>query len=134
MHDIRPLIPLLLTAGILIGGNGLQGTFIALRGIEEGFSTFVIGMVGTGYFIGFVLGCVYITKIMRAIGHIRAFSALAAIASAASIMMVLLIDPISWFLMRLVQGICFSGLFAVVESWLNVRARSPSTASSISAR
>lgn len=132
MHDIRPLIPLLITAGILIGGNGLQGTFIALRGIEEGFSTSVIGMVGTGYFIGFVLGCVYITKIMRAIGHIRAFSALAAIASAASIMMVLVIDPISWFLMRLVQGICFAGLFAVVESWLNARVTNATRARTLS--
>ncbi|MDM7981236.1 MAG: MFS transporter [Rhizobium sp.] len=132
MHDIRPLIPLLITAGILIGGNGLQGTFIALRGIEEGFSTSVIGMVGTGYFIGFVLGCVYITKIMRAIGHIRAFSALAAIASAASIMMVLVIDPISWFLMRLVQGVCFAGLFAVVESWLNARVTNATRARTLS--
>ncbi|EKF58416.1 MFS permease [Agrobacterium albertimagni AOL15] len=132
MHDIRPLIPLLITAGILIGGNGLQGTFIALRGIEEGFSTSVIGMVGTGYFLGFVIGCVYITKVMRAIGHIRAFSALAAIASAASIMMVLVIDPISWFLMRLVQGICFAGLFAVVESWLNARVTNATRARTLS--
>lgn len=132
MHDIRPLIPLLITAGILIGGNGLQGTFISLRGIEEGFSTSVIGMVGTGYFLGFVIGCVYVTKIMRAIGHIRAFSALAAIASAASIMMVLVIDPISWFLMRLVQGICFAGLFAVVESWLNARVTNATRARTLS--
>ncbi|MDQ0421731.1 MFS family permease [Peteryoungia aggregata LMG 23059] len=132
MHDIRPLIPLLITAGILIGGNGLQGTFIALRGIEEGFSTSVIGMVGAGYFIGFVLGCVYVTKIMRAIGHIRTFSALAAIASAASIMMLLVIDPISWFLMRLVQGICFAGLFAVVESWLNARVTNATRARTLS--
>lgn len=132
MHDIRPLIPLLLTAGILIGGNGLQGTFISLRGIEEGFSTSVIGMVGTGYFIGFVIGCVYVTKIMRAIGHIRTFSALAAIASAASIMMLLVIDPISWFLMRLVQGICFAGLFAVVESWLNARVTNATRARTLS--
>ncbi|MGQ2969524.1 MAG: MFS transporter [Allorhizobium sp.] len=132
MQDIRPLIPLLITAGILIGGNGLQGTFIALRGIEEGFSTSVIGMVGAGYFIGFVFGCVYITKIMRAIGHIRAFSALAAIASAASIMMVLVIDPISWFLMRLVQGVCFAGLFAVVESWLNARVTNATRARTLS--
>lgn len=132
MHDIRPLVPLLITAGILIGGNGLQGTFISLRGIEEGFSTSVIGLVGTGYFIGFVIGCVYITKVMRAIGHIRAFSALAAIASAASIMMVLVIDPVSWFLMRLVQGICFAGLFAVVESWLNARVTNATRARTLS--
>ncbi len=36
MSTIRPLIPLLVTAGILIGGNGLQGTFIALRASQEG--------------------------------------------------------------------------------------------------
>lgn len=132
MHDIRPLIPLLITAGILIGGNGLQGTFISLRGIEEGFSTSVIGMVGTGYFLGFVIGCVYVTKVMRAIGHIRAFSALAAIASAASIMMVLVIDPISWFLMRFIQGVCFAGLFAVVESWLNARVTNATRARTLS--
>jgi MFS family permease len=132
MNDIRPLIPLLVTAGILIGGNGLQGTFISLRALDEGFSASVVGMIGTGYFIGFVIGCVYVTKIMRAIGHIRAFSALAAIASAASIMMVLVIDPVSWFLMRLVQGICFAGLFAVVESWLNARVTNATRARTLS--
>lgn len=132
MYDIRPLIPLLLTAGILIGGNGLQGTFISLRALEEGFSPSVIGMIGTGYFIGFVIGCIYVTKIMRAIGHIRTFSALAAIASAASIMMVMVIDPVSWFAMRLIQGICFAGLFAVVESWLNARVTNSTRARTLS--
>ncbi|UJW73255.1 MFS transporter [Rhizobium sp. SL42] len=132
MYDIRPLIPLLLTAGILIGGNGLQGTFISLRALEEGFSPSVIGMIGTGYFIGFVIGCIYVTKIMRAIGHIRTFSALAAIASAASIMMVMVIDPASWFAMRLIQGICFAGLFAVVESWLNARVTNSTRARTLS--
>ena len=33
MSSIRPLIPLLLAAGILLGGNGLQSTLIALRNI-----------------------------------------------------------------------------------------------------
>ena len=49
MSHIRPLIPLLVTAGILIGGNGLQGTYIALRGSAEGFSPSIIGMIGGGY-------------------------------------------------------------------------------------
>ncbi|MEK1927338.1 MAG: MFS transporter, partial [Rhizobium giardinii] len=112
MSQIRPLIPLLVTAGILIGGNGLQGTYISLRGLHEGFSTSLIGLIGTGYNIGFAIGCIYVTRILRSIGHIRTFSAMAAIASAASIAMVLLIDPWFWFLMRLVAGICFASLFA----------------------
>ncbi len=104
MHDIRPLIPLLVTAGILIGGNGLQGTFISLRALEEGFSASMIGVIGTGYNIGFAIGCIYVTRVIREIGHIRTFSALAAIASAASICMVLFIHPTSWFIMRLLQA------------------------------
>lgn len=132
MHDIRPLIPLLVTAGILIGGNGLQGTFISLRALEEGFSASMIGVIGTGYNIGFAIGCIYVTRVIREIGHIRTFSALAAIASAASICMVLVIHPTSWFIMRLLQGICFAGLFAVVESWLNARVDNSTRARTLS--
>ncbi|MBW8320264.1 MAG: MFS transporter, partial [Rhizobium sp.] len=132
MSSLRPLIPLLATAGILIGGNGLQGTFISLRALEEGFSTSMIGVVGTGYNIGFAIGCIYVTRLIRATGHIRTFSALAAIASAASILMLLFIDPTAWFLMRLVQGICFAGLFAVVESWLNAKVTNSTRARTLS--
>lgn len=132
MSTIRPLIPLLVTAGILIGGNGLQGTFIALRASQEGFSTSLIGFVGAGYSIGFAIGCIYVTRVLRAIGHIRTFSAMAAIASASAIAMVLLIDPIFWFAMRLVAGICFASLFATVESWLNASVTNANRARTLS--
>ncbi len=132
MSQIRPLIPLLITAGILIGGNGLQGTYISLRALQEGFSTSLIGLVGTGYNIGFAIGCIYVTRILRSIGHIRTFSAMAAIASAAAIAMVLFIDPWFWFLMRLVAGICFASLFATVESWLNARVTNDNRARTLS--
>ena len=132
MSTIRPLIPLLLTAGILIGGNGLQGTFIALRASQEGFSTSTIGFVGAGYSIGFAIGCIYVTRVLRAIGHIRTFSAMAAIASASAIAMVLLIDPLMWFVMRIVAGICFASLFATVESWLNASVTNANRARTLS--
>jgi MFS family permease len=132
MSTIRPLIPLLVTAGILIGGNGLQGTFIALRASDEGFSTSVIGFVGAGYSIGFAIGCIYVTRVLRAIGHIRTFSAMAAIASASAIAMVLVIDPVFWFLMRLVAGVCFASLFATVESWLNAAVTNANRARTLS--
>lgn len=132
MSTIRPLIPLLLTAGILIGGNGLQGTFIALRASQEGFSTSTIGFVGAGYSIGFAIGCIYVTRVLRAIGHIRTFSAMAAIASASAIAMVLLIDPLMWFVMRIIAGICFASLFATVESWLNASVTNANRARTLS--
>ena len=132
MSPIRPLIPLLIAAGILIGGNGLQGTFISLRASQEGFSTSLIGVIGAGYNIGFAIGCIYVTRILRSIGHIRTFSAMAAIASAAAIAMVLVIDPTFWFLMRLISGICFASLFATVESWLNAKVTNANRARTLS--
>jgi MFS family permease len=119
MSSIRPLIPLLIAAGILLGGNGLQGTLIALRGAAEGFSPALIGFMGTAYFGGFLLGCLVITRMMQAVGHVRCFAALAAIASAGTLMLVLVIDPLMWSAIRFVTGFCFAGLFTVMEAWLN---------------
>ncbi len=119
MSAIRPLIPLLIAAGILLGGNGLQGTLIALRGAQEGFSPAVIGFMGTAYFGGFLLGCLAIGRMMKAVGHVRSFSALAALASAGTLLLVLLIDPVAWSAIRFMTGFCFAGLFTIMESWLN---------------
>ncbi|SIP91008.1 Predicted arabinose efflux permease, MFS family [Rhizobium sp. RU35A] len=132
MSTIRPLVPLLVTAGILIGGNGLQGTFIALRGSAEGFSPSTIGLIGAGYSIGFALGCLYITRILRSIGHIRTFAAMAAIAASCSILMPLVIAPLFWTLMRFIIGLCVAGLFAVVESWINAKVTNENRARTLS--
>ena len=119
MSSVRPLIPLLVAAGFLLGGNGLQGTLIALRGAAEGFSPSVIGFMGTAYFGGFLLGCLAITAIMKSVGHVRSFAALAAVASAGTLLLVLVIDPLMWSLIRFATGFCFAGLFTTMESWLN---------------
>ena len=119
MSSIRPLIPLLLAAGILLGGNGLQGTLIALRGAHEGFSPALIGFMGTFYFIGFLIGCLTITPMMKAVGYVRSFATLAAIASAGTLILVLFIDPIVWTGVRFLSGFAFAGLFTVMEAWIN---------------
>jgi MFS family permease len=119
MSTLRPLVPLLVTAGILLGGNGLQGTLIALRGAMEGFQASTIGLTGTFYFMGFLLGCLAISHMMRAVGYVRSFSALAAIAAAGTLLLVLVIDPVVWMAIRFATGFCFAGLFTIMEAWLN---------------
>ena len=119
MSTLRPLIPLLITAGILLGGNGLQGTLIAMRGALEGFQASTIGFIGTFYFLGFLLGCLAISRMMRAVGYVRSFSALAAIAASGTLLLVLIIDPVMWSAIRFATGFCFAGLFTIMESWLN---------------
>lgn len=132
MSHIRPLVPLLVTAGILIGGNGLQGTYIALRGTAEGFSPSLVGMVGAGYSIGFAIGCIYVTRLLRGIGHIRTFSAMASVAAVAAIFMSMVIDPVFWFAMRFVTGIAVASLFATVESWINAKVTNENRARTLS--
>lgn len=119
MLSLRPLIPLLIAAGILLAGNGLFSTLIAVRGAEEGMSPAQIGWMGSTYFIGFLIGCIMVPKLLREVGHIRVFAALASIAASTTLLMVIVVDAYVWMAARLLIGICFSGLFTTIESWLN---------------
>ncbi len=123
MIKLGPLLPLLVAAGILLAGNGLQGTLTTLRAAEEGFDATFIGLMGTAYFGGFLLSCIVSPRLLKAVGHIRVFASLAAIASAASLLLVLMIDPAAWIVLRFVMGFSFCGLLMAVESWLNASAR-----------
>lgn len=118
------IFPLLISAGILLGANGLIGTLVAVRAAIEGFPDVSIGLMGTAYFIGFFGGCVATPKLIVRAGHIRVFAALSALAAIATLGFVLLFDVAVWILLRMVIGFAFSGLSMVVESWLNERAAS----------
>lgn len=119
MPNLRHLIPLLTAAGILLAGNGIQGTLITLRANLENFEPAIIGLLGTAYFAGFALSCLFTPRLIRSVGHIRVFAALATTASAGTLALVLLVDPYVWLMIRFTTGFCFSGLFMVMESWLN---------------
>jgi len=110
---------LLLGAGALNFGLGLQSSLLGLRGIEEGFSPILTGLIMSSYYAGFVLGGLYAPHLVNKVGHIRTFSALASLASAAALCHAVFVDPVSWALFRLLTGACFAGLSLVTESWLN---------------
>ncbi|MEM7025296.1 MAG: MFS transporter [Pseudomonadota bacterium] len=113
------LPPILISAAILVAGNGLMVTLIAVRASLEGFSPAIIGGLGTAYFVGFFGGCLLTANLIRRAGHIRVFAALAAIAAIAVLMMILVIDPWLWIAMRVLMGFASSGISMVLESWLN---------------
>lgn len=123
MISIGPLLPLFVAAGILLAGNGLQGTLTTLRASQEGFDATFIGLMGTAYFAGFLISCFISPRLLRGVGHIRVFAALAAVAASASLLLVMVIDPLMWIVLRFVMGFSFCGLFMAVESWLNETAR-----------
>lgn len=116
-----PITALLLGAAILLVGGGIQGLLIPVRAGLEGFAPQLIGLLSSGYSIGFVLGCLLAPHIVQRVGHIRTFAVLAAIASSLAIIFALAVNPITWIGLRIWSGFCFSGLFMVIESWLNER-------------
>lgn len=113
---------LLVAAGLLYTGNGLQSTLLAVRGGQEGFSPLIIGLVMSAYYLGFILGCRITSIFVANVGHIRVFTALASIASAAALAHALFVDPIFWMVLRVITGFCFAGVAMVAESWINERA------------
>ncbi|WP_300066830.1 MFS transporter [uncultured Ruegeria sp.] len=110
---------LLLGMGLLMVGNGLQGTLLGVRGDIEGFSTLEMSFVMSAYFVGFLGGSRLAPEMIRRVGHVRVFAALASFISAVMIMYPMLTDPIAWSLGRVVIGFCFSGVYVTAESWLN---------------
>lgn len=113
---------LLLGIGLLMLGNGLQGSLLSLRAHMEGFATPVTGIVMSGYYAGFLAGSTFAPAVVKRVGHIRVFAALSTLASAAVLLHTLFLDPITWTGLRLITGFCYAGLYVVAESWLNDRA------------
>ena len=119
-----PLSSLLSGVGLLVVGVGLLFSVVGLRAGVANFSGLTLGLVMSAYFAGFVLGTYVCPVVIRRVGHIRAFAAMASVASTMPILHALWIDPWFWGLLRLVTGICLVGLYMVVESWLNTLAPS----------
>lgn len=125
VRDPSPLLSvaaLLISVAFLVTGNGLQMMLLPLRGGAEGFSAVQLGLMGSGYYLGFVLGCLGTPRLLRRVGHIRTFAALVSIASAVALGYPMAVDPVLWAVLRLITGFCLAGLYLIVESWINDRA------------
>jgi len=119
---IRILAALLIAAFFLIAGNGLQGTLLAVRGNLEGFPLLMVGFLMSAYFAGFIGGCRIAPLMVKRVGHIRSFTALASIASAAALAYALAVYPAVWIGLRIITGFCMAGLYMIIESWINENA------------
>jgi len=119
---LAPVVPLFAGLALLMVGNGLLSSLVGVRADIAGFATVVIGVVMSMYYVGFLVGSLTIPRWLVSVGHIRVFAGLAALAAATALSYSLLVTPLAWALLRFVFGLCMSGLYVTVESWLNERA------------
>ncbi|WP_210545905.1 MFS transporter [Rhodoferax sp. PAMC 29310] len=121
---LMPLASLLSGVGMLVLATGLLFAAIGAQAGLADFPVLVTGLINSAYFAGFVFGTYACPEIIRRVGHIRAFAAMASIASTLPILHALWLNPWFWGSLRFVTGVCLVGLYIVVESWLNVVAHS----------
>lgn len=104
---------------LLMVGNGVQATLLGVRGALEEYDTGTMSIIMSGYFIGFLGGSKLAPQMIKRVGHVRVFAALASLISAVMILYAAFPSPIFWTLLRIIIGFCFSGVYVVAESWLN---------------
>ena len=117
-----PLFAIILGATILQVAHGVLGVIVPLQLRLAENSTFQIGIVVAAYSIGFLAGCFKSSEVVRPVGHIRAFSALAAIYTVSTVLFVATDSPMAWAALRMIGGFSAAGLFAVIESWVTDQA------------
>jgi MFS family permease len=102
--------------------NTLLAVVLPLSLALNGYSGTTAGLVVTGYGLGFLAGCVATPRLIRSVGHIRAFAVLAAVCSVTSMVFAVSEVVLLWFVLRVAMGFCQAGLFTVVEGWLSAAA------------
>lgn len=110
---------LLLGMCLMMVGNGLQGSLLAVRGEAAGFEALAMSVVMSSYFAGFLIASRVTPAMIRRVGHVRVFAALGSLVSAVLILYPVFPNPVAWSLERVLIGFCFCGVYVTAESWLN---------------
>ena len=126
MENIRstyaPLSAIFITNLLAYMASFILLTNVSIKASAAGFSTFVIGLTGAAYFVGYGVGCLISPVLIARVGHTRCFAALSGILASIALLMPLFIDPVVWGIERFFLGLCTAGMLMVVESWLNEKA------------
>ncbi len=119
LTTVVPISSLLLGMAVLLAGSGLMGTLLGLRGSLEGYTGFTLGVIMSGFYIGYIAGAFICPPLIRRVGHIRTFTAMAALNAAVCVAYGMDVNPILWWVLRVINGITMVTIYMVMESWLN---------------
>jgi MFS family permease len=121
MRTLISFAALFLSALLLQFSSGGVGPLDALSGLQLGFTTQQIGLLGSAHFLGFFIGCWWAPRLLGTIGHSRAFAAFTATGAIGILAHMLWIDPYAWAVMRVASGLCIAGCYTVIEAWMHAK-------------
>ena len=118
LASVRPLLG---GTAAFMAGNSLLGVVLPLRMEGAGYPVALTGAIMAAYYLGLALGGLRSKLVILRIGHIRAFSAFAALTAAVCLAYDFFFTPAAWVILRVVNGFCIAGMTTSIESWLNER-------------
>ena len=121
MRLLISLSALLISTLFVQMGIGALRPFDAISGQALGFSPVEIGLLASGHFAGFLLGCVFGPHLVRRAGHSRAFAVMAGAAVISIIAHPLVPDAMFWTAIRVLSGFSVAGCYTLIESWLQAK-------------
>ncbi len=113
------VLPALVALAVTMMGNALLTTLLGLQVGRIDAEGALVGVVMAGYFVGFLASALLTPRLIRRVGHIRAFVTLALLGAAVPVLHAAIPTWWAWFLLRAAMGIAFAGIYVVVESWIN---------------
>lgn len=121
MRLIISFTALFLSVILMQLSSGGVGPLDALSGVQLGFTTTQIGLLGSAHFLGFFIGCWWAPRLMGSAGHSRSFAAFAAVGAIGLIAHMLVLDAYAWAVMRMATGLSVAGAYTVIEAWLQAK-------------
>ncbi|HCJ11957.1 MAG: hypothetical protein A2Y14_04940 [Verrucomicrobia bacterium GWF2_51_19] len=113
-HFIAPL----LSITICSTGSSLLTTLLIVKMGQFGLPASMIGMLTTSFFLGYILGALYLETFILRVGYIRAYTTFACILTVVAGLHGLPLNPVLWLPLRFIYGACTVGIFIVIESWI----------------
>lgn len=114
LHRATPFISMT----ILMLGAGLFNTLVPLKLQVEGYSEFIIGTIGSIYYLGMFVGSINVLKFLGKVGPSKVFILSTLVLSFVTLIPGLKLNLIVWCISRFVGGYSLAWLYIVVESWL----------------
>lgn len=118
MRTLLSFTALFLSIALLQLSSGAISPLDALSGLQNGFTTTEVGLLGSAHFLGFFIGCWWAPRLMGSVGHSRAFAAFAACGAISAAAHPIYIDSTFWAGLRIMTGLCIAGCYTIVEAWL----------------
>lgn len=117
--DFARIWPIQAGAATLLLAGALHFTLTPAYAQAAGFSPAQLGMIGSAYYVGFLMGSLLNPLAFRALGHRRLFALYAVIIAVAVALQPIWPGPVQWFILRAAVGFLAAGMFQALESWLN---------------